>query len=277
MRQRGALALMKVLRFKKYTSFLPFRNATLMVIFSIIFLLLMLEGRGLLQEKSNDAIEDSDRLYFSRDKEGNEKRCLSLLLSALEKDRNSYEILWRLARILWWMAEGENDKEKKKRFAWEGYQYGLKAMELEPERIEGPLWGVAALGEYSMSIGVITALAKGIEGRFRDMVEKAYKLDKRHTWGAPPRILGRFYYCLPWPKRNLAKSESYLLESLKIAPDYLRTRYYLAETYIEMGREREARREIEKIMDLGAEKDPDPVDGKRVIGWTKRLIKKMGW
>ena len=79
-------------------------------------------------------------------------------------------------------------------------------------------------------------------------MQRAYELDKHYEDGAPIVALGRFYHLLPWPLRDLERSAAYLEEARRTHPTALFGRVYLAETYYALGREQEARQELELVV-----------------------------
>jgi tetratricopeptide (TPR) repeat protein len=78
--------------------------------------------------------------------------------------------------------------------------------------------------------------------------------------------MGRYWYKLPWPKRDLQKSIRYLKEAAEAAPYSMRGRVYLAESYLK-GDERElAQAELRKAQ----ETQPDLTREIDAARWQKR-------
>ena len=100
------------------------------------------------------------------------------------------------------------------------------------------------MGNYALGIGMLRELREGLEGKFKDRLSRAEKIDRSFQGGAIQTAWGRFYE-LPWPKRDARKSERALESALALNPDNVRARVYLADTY-EKGRRREAREQLEK-------------------------------
>ncbi len=68
--------------------------------------------------------------------------------------------------------------------------------------------------------------------------------------GAPIVALGRYYYQLPWPLRDLKRSLAYLEEARRSHPGSLFGRLYLAETYHALDRDDEARQELDFVLQV---------------------------
>src|SRR5262249_55753628 len=77
---------------------------------------------------------------------------------------------------------------------------------------------------------------------------QAEKLNPRYEFGGVDTAWGRFYDKLPWPKRDRKKAEEHFRRALQFAPQALRARVYLAESYIDDDRAPEAKRLLEEVM-----------------------------
>jgi len=125
-----------------------------------------------------------------------------------------------------------------------------------------------------MGIGILTALRQGIEGKFRSMLDKAMALNPNLDHAGPPRAYGRFYFKLPWPKRDYTKAEQYLLDSKRRAPEKIRTYFYLAELYAADGRKDDAVAALKECVALDPRKE-DYADGTRYQRECKALLGKL--
>jgi tetratricopeptide (TPR) repeat protein len=158
-----------------------------------------------------------------------------------------YEVLWRLARLQFWLADDPALRdEEKSRIGRRGWDFGERAIRANPDRVEGWDYAAAGMGLYALGIGVVSALRQGIEGKFKDHLSRAEQIDANFESGAIQSAWGRFWYELPWPKRDLRKSQRALEDALRRNPDNVRARVYLADTYEKRGRRREAREQLER-------------------------------
>ncbi len=160
---------------------------------------------------------------------------------------NDYGVLWRIARHDFWISDDnalpDDEKSKLGKKAWE---YGDRATAVNPAGVEGWYFAAVGMGNYSLGIGILKALGEGIEGKFRERLSKAEKIDPRFFDGGIYTAWGRFYYKLPWPKYDARKSEQALQKSLQINPEQVRARVYLAELYMKEKHPKEARALLEE-------------------------------
>jgi len=173
---------------------------------------------------------------------GNLRKSLELSRKLSRENPGSYEVWWRYARSAFFVANRASSDREKSKAGYEGYEAALKAQKIEPQRADAWYWGACSLGEYGRSCGILNAVTKGIATKIRDQLEKAVKYNRRLNHGGPLVALGRYWYRLPWPMKDIKKSIGYLAESVKVAPYNLRNHAYLADAYFEDGKISEAKK-----------------------------------
>jgi tetratricopeptide (TPR) repeat protein len=82
-------------------------------------------------------------------------------------------------------------------------------------------------------------------------LETVLMLDPKFQLGSADRALGRWYLKVPRLfGGSKDKSVEHLQKSLTYDPNSTASHYFLAETYLEMDRDDDARREAQKVIDL---------------------------
>jgi tetratricopeptide (TPR) repeat protein len=210
-----------------------------------------------------------DALYARRGDAAALKQLDEALGQAQKATPDDFEVLWRLARVRQWQADGATDAKVKKNLGKQGWELGDKARALMPGRVEGHFFAAAGIGLYSQAVGILTALGEGLESKYNERLDTALKIDSMYERGGPLVLKGRYYYELPWPKRDLKKSASYFQKALARFPEQLRARLYLAETLLADGDEQQAHDTILKVTQGSV--GYDPAEGQRVQGWAKKV------
>jgi tetratricopeptide (TPR) repeat protein len=134
-------------------------------------------------------------------------------------------------------------------------EWGRRASEIDRSRVEGHYFYASATGLYGTTIGLMTALVEGVAGKFEEAMGRSYEIDRDYDRGGPAISLGRYLYLMPWPKQDLKRSRRYLEEARERHPNRLVARFYLAETYWELGEKNKARAELERV--LASTVDPE--------------------
>jgi cytochrome c-type biogenesis protein CcmH/NrfG len=148
----------------------------------------------------------------------------------------------------------------------EGMLYAKKALELNPNSLEGHYYYAFSLSQYSIGVGSLITIAKGIDRKFEKHMNAAYKINRYYDNAGPLRGLGRYFYYLPWPKKDLERSIQYLKEAVAYTPNNIRTNVYLAESHLEQGEKQLARTYLKKALETTPDTKQE-VDAKR---WKER-------
>ncbi len=196
-----------------------------------------------------------DSLWAKRDAQGAMPEIVSLAANAPASDRQSYEVEWRLARAYFWVAYRQSNRVAKKAVAGKAVEWAERARTQRPDRVEGHYFYAIAVGQYASTIGVMQALMDGVSGRIESSALRAHEIDRDFDHGGPGTVLGRYYFMLPWPKRDLDRSRRYLEDVVGRHSGKLIARAYLAETYYELGEHDKARAQL--VFVLASEVEPD--------------------
>lgn len=199
--------------------------------------------------------ERFDELWKVRDQPGAEKEMEQVLSQHLAVEPRSFEANWRLSALYNWIADAKEADEKAAlgRKAWDAAD---KAIAANAGDVRGHYNGAVGIGLYSEGVGIITALSQGLEGKFRDRIQAALRLDKDYLDGAPQVVWGRYFFKLPWPKRNVGEATKVLTEAVRTHPTNLRAKLYLADCYADADRVEEGMKLVRQVLDAPPGQDP---------------------
>jgi hypothetical protein len=210
-----------------------------------------------------------DELWKKRDQAAIVKQMHALLDEQLKVDSKSFEANWRLASLYNWEANGTEGDEKADlgKKAWEA---GDKAILAKPDDVRGQYQAGTGIGLYSEGISIIKALAQGMEGKFRERLQAALRIDKDYLDGAPQVVWGRYFFKLPWPKRDVDESIKVLEDCIAGHPDNWRAKIYLADSLADNGKTEDARRFVQDVLD--ARNGTDPPEDHRLLDLAKKWM-----
>lgn len=217
---------------------------------------------------AQDVLSQADSL-FDQGGLDNLKQSAELYAKAFEENPTSYEAAWKASRSY---REYANTAKEENVQAWEdickeygkiGMNYGEKAIELNPNAIEGYFWYGCSVGNYSDGVSILTALKEGLKNKTQESFEKSYELDKNYEKGGPIKALGRFWFVLPWPLSDKDLSLEYLREFQSLYPDDPEGQVFLAEVLIDKKKKDEAKALLEKAA---------ASDEKYFVDWANRLL-----
>ncbi len=204
---------------------------------------------GAEREEVAELVARSDAAYVRRDEPGALEEVRRPLEEAERLAPGDYGVLWRLARLEFWLADDPAVRdEEKSRLGKRAWEFGERAIAAEPDRVEGYQYAAAGMGNYGLGIGVLKAIRLGIERKVKDRLSRAEKIDPAFEHGAIQTAWGRLWFKLPWPKYDAEKSERALLAALRQNPDNVRARVYLADLYRKEGHAREAGEQLRRAL-----------------------------
>jgi hypothetical protein len=199
--------------------------------------------------KANPALlAQADELWKKRDDASALAQMKTLIDRALVEAPNDYAVLWRAAAWHFWTSDDpQRSREEKTKLGKTGWDIGERAIAANPQGVEGHFFTTATMGNYSLGIGILRALAQRIEGKFTTQLREAERLDPKFANGGIFVTWGRYYASLPWPKYDAKKAAAGFHKALEINPHNLRARVYMAELSLEEGHPQEAKRLLDEV------------------------------
>ena len=214
---------------------------------------------------------DADALYRERATAGKAEAAAKLWELQLAANPADVDAAWKLARAMYWI--GTHGAAAAQRPALErGVSAGRQAATLAPGRPEGHFWMAANMGALAESFGMRQGLR--YRGAIKDALETVLRIDPAFQQGSADRALGRWYHKVPGLfGGSEQKAEEHLRRSLTYNPDSTASRSFLAETLFELGRDREAREELQKVIAAPLDPDWEPEDRDFKEQARRRLLK----
>lgn len=247
----------------------PYRRIQIVALL-IVFAVMMVFAVSAIAEDAAALIKKSDDAYA---KHSGSSATTEEALAAAEASyaaTPSYDAAWRAARACFWLCDRTEDKAKKKLYGKKGFEWGEKAMQANPNGVEGNYFYAISLGEYGKGIGILTAIGMNLNKKYVTACNKAISINQGYDHAGPLRALGVYYSVVPRPLYDAKKSEDLLLRSANIAPKMSRTFYYLMELYIKEEQWAKAKDAQQKILAIEPYADEIWEDA-----WYKEQAKKL--
>jgi hypothetical protein len=185
----------------------------------------------------SDMLARLDSLHLRRDEAAALTEAHRLAADALAAAPSDYGVLWRVARARFTESDQPaRSPDERSRLGKEAYDLATRAIAANPGDVAGHYWAALGIGSYAEGMGIMRALANGIEGKFKRPLERATTLDAGYDHGNIPVIWAAYYLELPWPKRDRTKAAEQLRRALAINPANLRARLYQARIATDEGR-----------------------------------------
>jgi tetratricopeptide (TPR) repeat protein len=204
------------------------------------------------------AQSDADALYRERATPGKADAAAEVWEQQLTVNPSDVDAAWKLARAMYWL--GTHGPAAAQRASLErGVSAGRLAATLAPARPEGHFWMAANMGALAESFGMRQGLK--YRGAIKDALETVLRIDPAFQQGSADRALGRWYHKVPGLfGGSEQKAEQHLRKSLTYNPNSSASHFFLAETLFELGRDRDARDELQKVIDAPLDPEWEPED-----------------
>jgi Tfp pilus assembly protein PilF len=201
---------------------------------------------------SAEMVAQADKLYAQRAELARAREGVILLRRALASDMGSYDAAWRLARFNYFLGSHATDKTERDRAYNEGVDAGRRAIKLQDAKPEGHFWLGANLGGKAET-SALSGMAAVDE--IRGEMEKVIKLDEGFQSGSAYMALGQVYLEAPGMLGGDSKKAVEILEKgLRFGENNELYHVRLAQAYLAVDRKEDARRELDKVLNM----KPDP-------------------
>ncbi|MEP6741685.1 MAG: TRAP transporter TatT component family protein [bacterium] len=224
------------------------------------------------EKSASDRISEADAFYRQRKDLTNARRGIISLRQARTRDSGNYEAAWKLARLDYYLGSHADDDAEREAAFRDGIEAGKTAVQLEDNKPDGHFWLGANYGG-SAEMSMLASLSSFED--IRTQMQKVLELDEGYEGGSAYLAMGQLYLKAP---RMLGgdskKAVEYLEKGLRFGDDNGLLRLRLAEGYHALGRDQDARKQIEFIRKLTPNPNYVPEYDDAVAG-AKELEKKI--
>ena len=197
-------------------------------------------------------------LYARREDPASASRAEAIWAKRLAANARDFDAAWKLARARYWIG-GRSTGSEGRTTLERGVAAARAAVAIEPRRPEGYFWLAANMGALAESHGLRQGLK--YRGAIKEALLTVLKIDPAFQQGSADRALGRWYFKVPglFGGSN-TRAVEHLRRSLTYAPFSTASHFFLAETFLEMGRRADARAALQAVLDAPLDPEWAPED-----------------
>jgi len=200
------------------------------------------------------AQNDPDALYRNRASIDSARSAAAIWEARLKSDAREFDAAWKLARVCYWLGNHEAQENMRRTALERGITAARQAVSVHDDRPEGHFWIAANMGTLAESFGLRQGLK--YRGEIKSELETVLRLDPGFQKGSADRALGRWYLKVPGLFGGSdKKSEEHLRKSLTYDDNSTVSHFFLAETLLDLNRDKEAIEELKKV--LAVPTDPE--------------------
>jgi len=197
---------------------------------------------------ASDDITQAEQLYSERDDLMKVRQGIVSLRQAITKDPGNYEAAWQLSKFNYYLGIHSEDSGERDKAFRDGIAAGKTAVQLQNDKPDGHFWLGANYGgaaEHSTVQGLATV------NDIRNEMDTVLRLDEGYQNGSAYMVLGLVYLNAPRIVGGDAKKAVETMEKgLRFGQPNAFLHFHLAEAYAKVGRNDEARKEINTILTM---------------------------
>ena len=173
-------------------------------------------------------------------------------VSTIRQARNiasrNFESEWKFAKYNYFLSKQITDKKEIEKLLEDGYEAGIIASKLEPNKPDGYFWAGACLGEQARKNPLTTGIKSTDE--IRQLMNKVIKLQPAYQKASAFDALAQ----LELASRLLGGSPQKAIEYLEKALEYDQENGYiylhLGEAYLALNKKNEAKKQLEFVLKM---------------------------
>lgn len=197
---------------------------------------------------SPQLLADSDKLFDQRQELANLREAVANMNHARRENAKSFDVESRLARYNYYLGRhSEDEKEREKAFE-DGKAAGKSASKMEPNKPDGYFWFGANLGEQSnrnpLAIGV-----RSID-EIREAMNKVIDIQPNYEMASAYDVLGQLELGTRLLGGKPEKAVEYLEKGVELEKFNGETRVHLAEAYLVLGKDAEAKKQLNFVLEM---------------------------
>lgn len=211
----------------------------------------------------------SEDLFKQREDVAKLRDAVNTLRKARDYKQRNFEVEWRFAKLNYFLGKQSTDEKESNTAFEEGRDAGKIASTLEPQKADGYFWYGATLGELSRK-NMLTVGVKSLPD-VRAAMEKVVELQPGYQNSSAYDVLGQIELETRMLGGKAEKAVELLEKALETEKDNMNIHLHLAEAYLAVKKDGEARKQLEKVLSM--KHNPDfLIECREAVEKAKKLL-----
>ncbi|HVF31068.1 MAG TPA: tetratricopeptide repeat protein [Pyrinomonadaceae bacterium] len=203
-------------------------------------------------EAVDKALAESDALFKQRDDLDKLRASIKGLTAVRNSDNRNYQVEWTFAKHNYLLGKFSPNEDEAEEALEMGRDAGKIASRLEPHKPEGHFWYAANLGELAKRSPITVGLMSVDD--IKESMGKVVELQPDYQGASAYDALAQVELGTKLKGGDALKAVDYLEKGLQLAPENPNIRLHLAEAYLAVKRDAEARKQLDHLLAV----KPDP-------------------
>ncbi len=216
------------------------------------------------------ALDQSVQLFKEREDLGKLRTGIKSIGEVRDPDNRNYEVEWTYAKLNYFLGRFTTDEDEAERSFTEGRDAGRIASRIDPQKPDGHFWYAANLGELSKRSPITIGLRSVAD--VKESMNRVIELQPDYQSASAYDALGQVELATRVKGGDARKAVEYLEKGLTMAPFNPNIRLHLAEAYLAVKQDADARKHFDQLLEMKPDPDYMP-EYRECVEKAKRLIK----
>ena len=216
-----------------------------------------------------DTISKADLLFKQRSDIDNLRGAVKALASVRTAEQRNFEVEWKFAKYSFFLARQSPDEKESTAALEKGRDAGMIASRVAPDKPDGYFWYGANLGELSrrnpITIGIQSVTP------IQEAMNKVIGIQPDYQNASAYDALAQIEMATSITGGKPEKAVEYLEKALELEKNNTSLRLHLAEAYLTLKKEPEARKQLNLLLQMRPSADY-PFEYDQDVASAKKLI-----
>ncbi len=203
-------------------------------------------------EDVSRALSDSEELFKQREDLDKLKAAIKAVGAVRDPDNRNYQVEWTFAKYNYFLGKYSTDEKESEEALKQGRDAGKIASRVDPQKPDGYFWYAANLGELSRRSPITVGLRA--VGDIKEAMNKVVELQPDYQGASAYDALAQVELATRLKGGNAQKAVELLEKGLGLAKENTNIRLHLAEAYLAVKRDTDARKQLDYLLQM----KPDP-------------------
>lgn len=215
------------------------------------------------------AISEADGLFRQRADIARLRDAVNTLAKLRNPDQRNFDVEWKFAKYSYFLGQQATDQKESEKSFEKGRDAGKLASSIDPNKPDGYFWYAANLGELSR-LNPVTIGIKSVND-IKGAMNKVLELKPDYQNSSAYDALAQVELETKLIGGSNQKAVEYLEKALQTEKGNADIRLHLAEAYLAVKKDKEARNQLEKVVQM----TPDPeyvLEHKEAVEKAKKML-----
>jgi tetratricopeptide (TPR) repeat protein len=195
-----------------------------------------------------EVLQKTESLFKQRTDISNLREAVKLLTAARSADNRNFEVEWKFSKFSYFLGKQTTDEKESSSAFEKGKEAGMIASRMEPNKPDGYFWYGANLGELARQSPVTIGIKSVTD--IQQAMNKVIELDPGYQAASAYDALAQIELKTTMTGGKPEKAVELLEKALEIEKNNTNLRLHLAEAYLAVDKDAEARKQLDLVLQM---------------------------